>query len=143
MTYVYLIIDLVPTRNTSYSHLRDGFVRALQSRILLAKKDGQLNADEELAVQSPLRQFKTLFPNTPLAKHTPLDILLTAPEKGSRMLILRDLGAVQDKWMTTEFVLAYFEGNGISPPVSLLLYQCAIVLRMFKLKSSVIKRLEA
>jgi hypothetical protein len=33
------------------------------------------------------------------------------------MLVFRDLGAVQDSWLTTQFVLAYFEGQGISPPV--------------------------
>lgn len=92
-------------------------MRALQARILLAKNEGSLTRDDEFTAQSSLRQLKTLFPNTPLAKHTPLEILLTAPEEGSRKLIFRDLGVIQDMWLTTQFVLSYFEGKGISPPV--------------------------
>ena len=108
----------VPTRNTSYSHLRDGFIRHLQARLQLCRKRGQLSPDEELAVQSPLRTFKSIFPNTPLAKHYPLDILVLAPEPGHpRTVNVRDLGSVENDWIAREFLLAYFEGDGLSPPV--------------------------
>jgi hypothetical protein len=109
----------VPTRSTGYTHLRDGFVRAIQARLAAAKAAGQVSPAEEVAAQSPIRQLKTLFPNTPLTKGTPLDIILTEPEPMStkRALIFRDLGVVYDDWVTREFVLAYFEGKGISPPV--------------------------
>ncbi|KAH9835808.1 chalcone-flavanone isomerase-domain-containing protein [Rhodofomes roseus] len=111
------VLRIMPTRSTSYSHLRDGFVRALQARMVLCKQRGSLPADEELGILSPLRKFKSMFPNTPLAKHSPLEILLTAPGAQPRSLIVRDLGSVQSDWLATEFVLAYFEGNGISPPL--------------------------
>lgn len=97
-------------------------MRALQARLLLSKQRGTLSPEDELAVQSPLRKFKSVFPNTPLAKHTPLDVLLTPPVAGAkqpRSLIVRDLGSVQSDWLATEFVLAYFEGAGLSPPVCL------------------------
>ena len=85
----------------------------------LCRKREQLSHEEEFSVQSPLRKFKSMFPSTPLSKHTPLDILITAPEPGQpRNLIVRDLGSVQNDWLAREFVLAYFEGDGISPPVS-------------------------
>ena len=113
-----ILSALVPTRSTSYSHLRDGFMRAMQARQLLCRQRGELSPDEELVIQSPLRQLKSMFPNTPLAKHSPLDILITAPSNKSRTLIVRDLGSVQNDWLAREFVLAYFEGKGISPPVS-------------------------
>lgn len=72
-----------------------------------------------MAIQSPINKLKTLFPNTPLTKHTPLDILLTPPFPDKpRTLILRDLGVIQDDWVAQEFVLAYFEGDGNSPAVS-------------------------
>ncbi|KAI9066685.1 hypothetical protein FKP32DRAFT_1755735 [Trametes sanguinea] len=112
------VLRIIPTRSTSYSHLRDGFMRALQARQLLCRQRGQLTPDEELAIQSPLRKLKSMFPNTPLAKHSPLDILITAPSpKQPRTLIVRDLGSVQNDWLATEFVLTYFEGKGISPPL--------------------------
>lgn len=40
-------IPLVPTRSTSYSHLRDGFMRALQARMVLQKNRGLFTPDEE------------------------------------------------------------------------------------------------
>ncbi|KAI0359101.1 hypothetical protein OH77DRAFT_1395910 [Trametes cingulata] len=112
------VLRIVPTRSTSYGHLRDGFIRALQARQVLCRQRGELTPDEELAIQSPIRKLKSMFPNTPLAKHSPLDILITAPSpKQQRTLIVRDLGSVQSDWLAREFVLAYFEGKGISPPV--------------------------
>ncbi|OCH96670.1 hypothetical protein OBBRIDRAFT_787236 [Obba rivulosa] len=114
------VMRIVPTRSTSYGHLRDGFMRALQARLLLTKQREPLTPDEELLAQSALRKFKTAFPNTPLAKHEPLEILVTAPPedpKQARPLIIRDMGSVQNDWLAREFLLAYFEGNGISPPL--------------------------
>ena len=116
----------VPTRSTSYSHLRDGFMRALLARMKLSHSRGTITEEEEEGAQSPLRTFKSIFPNAPLAKHTPLDILITAPSKDparQRALIIRDMGAVENDWIAREFVLAYFEGVGISPPVSVLCFK--------------------
>jgi len=111
-------LRIVPTRSTSYSHLRDGFMRALQARMVLCRQRGLLPQEEEFEAQSPLRKFKSMFPNTALAKHIPLDVILLAPEpKQPRTLIVRDLGAVQNDWVAREFVMAYFEGSGISPPL--------------------------
>ena len=134
---------IVPTRSTSYSHLRDGFMRALQARLVLSKQRGSLTPEDELAVQSPLRKFKSMFPNTPLAKHAPLDVLLTSPGPQPRTLIVRDLGSVQNDWLSTEFVLAYFEGHGISPPVSFpLCVRLTLAHVSLKLKQMVVERLE-
>ncbi|KAI6003210.1 chalcone-flavanone isomerase-domain-containing protein [Pisolithus orientalis] len=114
------VIRIVPTRNTSYTHLRDGFVRALTGRIQLEKSRGALTPEIEFAIQSPLRKLKTLFPNAALTKGTPLDILITAPsgdQKQPRRLVFRDLGSIESDWVSEQFLLTYFEGNGISPPL--------------------------
>ncbi|KAF9229587.1 hypothetical protein BS17DRAFT_771655 [Gyrodon lividus] len=114
------VIRIVPTRNTSYSHLRDGFMRALTARIQLAKSRGTLSPETELAVQSPLRKLKSIFPGTAVAKGYPLDVHLTAPTGDPthpRKLVFLDLGSVESNWVAEEFVLAYFEGDGISPPL--------------------------
>ncbi|KAI6113912.1 chalcone-flavanone isomerase-domain-containing protein [Pisolithus croceorrhizus] len=112
------VIRIVPTRNTSYTHLRDGFMRALTARVQLEKSRGLLTPETEFAIQSPLRKLKTLFPNVALTKGTPLDVLVTAPtgdNKQPRRLVFRDLGSVESNWVAEQFVLAYFEGDGISP----------------------------
>ncbi|KAH8100455.1 chalcone-flavanone isomerase-domain-containing protein [Cristinia sonorae] len=111
-------LRIVPTRSTSYSHLRDGFMRALQARMVLSRQRGQLTQEEEAEAQSPLRKLKSMFPNTALPKHTPLELILLAPEpEHPRTLIVRDLGALHNDWVAREFVMAYFEGDGISPPL--------------------------
>jgi hypothetical protein len=90
----------------------------MQARIAGARAAGTLSPDGEAAAQAPLRQLRTLFPNTSMAKGTALDIVLAPPERtGARALVFRDLGVVADPWFGTEFVLAYFAGKGISPPV--------------------------
>lgn len=38
---------VVPVRSTSHTHLRDGFVRAIQARIKLARDSGYLTPEEE------------------------------------------------------------------------------------------------
>lgn len=114
-------LRVIPTRSTSYSHLRDGFVRALQARLVLAKKSEALTPQDELEIQSPLRKFKSMFPNSrPLEKHQPLDLLFLAPIVGEpRNVIVRDLGSVQSDWLARELLRAYFHEKGISPAVSL------------------------
>lgn len=114
-------MSIVPTRHTSYTHLRDGFMRALTTRLQLAKSRGTLSAETETSVQSPLRKLKSIFPTTKLSKGHPLDVHLTAPTDDStrpRNLVFSELGAVESDWVAEEFVLAYFEGTGISPSVS-------------------------
>lgn len=109
----------VPTRSTSYTHLRDAFMRALQGRLVIAKKEGSFSEEDQQEVASPMRKLKSIFPNSPLAKHTPLDMYLAAPLPGQpRSLVFRDMGSIENDWVATELVLHYFEGDGPSPPVS-------------------------
>ena len=112
------VVRIVPTRSTSFTHLRDAFMRALQSRLSAGIKDGSLTEEVAVEVASPMRKLKSLFPNSPLTKHTPLDIFLSAPTPNRpRALVFRDLGSVENDWVATELVLNYFDGNGPSPPV--------------------------
>lgn len=104
-------------------------MRSLQARAVLCRQRGQLSQEEEAAIQSPLRKFKSMFPNKPLAKHSPLDILITEPSQDQsqpRSLIVRDMGSVQSDWLAREFVLAYFEGAGLSPPVSCTMHRALL-----------------
>lgn len=113
------VIRLVPVRTTSYTHLRDAFLRALHSRLAHAQSNNLLSTSSAQSTHAPLRKLKSLFPNTPLQKHTPLDIYLTAPSSDRpRALIFRDLGSIEHDWVATEFVLHYFLGEGPpSPPL--------------------------
>lgn len=124
----FLTLMVVPTRSTSYTHLRDAFMRALQTRLASGIRDGTLTEEVAQEAASPLRILKSIFPNAPLAKHAPLDIFLSAPSSSRpRALIFRDLGSIENDWVATEFVLHYFEGDGPSPPVSLLCPQTKLI----------------
>ncbi|KAJ7462736.1 hypothetical protein B0H11DRAFT_2160006 [Mycena galericulata] len=110
------LLRIVPTRSTSYTHLRDAFLRALQGRVVLGQKQGTLSPEDAQAVAAPMRALKTLFPNSPLAKHASLDLYVPAPVPGQpRPIVFRDLGAVQNSWVATELLLYYFAGTGPSP----------------------------
>jgi hypothetical protein len=95
-------------------------MRALQGRLVLAKKSEALTPQEEAEIQSPLRKFKSMFPNSKaLEKNQPLDLFFLAPVAGEpRNVIIRDLGSVQSDWLARELLRAYFHEKGISPAVS-------------------------
>lgn len=112
-------LDAVPTRNTTYGHLRDGFIRKLQMRQRVAHQAGELSSEEQLKLQGPISQLRTAFPNTPFVKGTPLDLVLAPPDpKQARALIIRDLGAVQNEWVARELIMSFFDGKGTSVAVS-------------------------
>jgi hypothetical protein len=114
------VFDTVPTRNTTYSHLRDGFVRKLQTRQRVAHQDGELSSEEQLTLQGPISQLRTALPNAPFVKGDSLDLMITPPDpKQSRALILRDLGAVQNEWVARELIMSFFDGKGTSVAVCL------------------------
>jgi len=109
------VLRIIPTRNTTYSHLRDGFVRKLQTRQRVAHQVGELSSEEQLTLQGPISQLRTALPNAPFAKGTSLDLMITPPDpKQPRALILRDLGAVQSEWVARELIMSFFDGKGTS-----------------------------
>jgi len=113
------ILRIIPTRSTSYTHLRDGFMRALQTRESKCRAEGTLLAKDDHALHSALLKFKALFPNVTLQKHTSIDVVLSLPADISktRRLMIWDLGFVENDWVATEFFKAYFTNEGVSPPL--------------------------
>jgi hypothetical protein len=110
----------VPTRSTSYTHLRDAFVRALHARLDRKRKEGTYTDEIAMADSTAIGKLKSLFPNTPLAKHTPFDIYLPAPSDGLiRTIIFRDMGIIENEFVATDLLLHYFEDPSPSPPVSI------------------------
>jgi hypothetical protein len=96
-------------------------MRALHARMRRARQEGQFTHADEMSVQAPMLMLKSVFPNAPLEKHTPLDIILSPPSPGNsapRVLIFRDLGGLKSDWVATEFMLAYFQDKPPSPAVS-------------------------
>jgi len=93
-------------------------MRALQARLSEGIKKGKITEETAQAASSPMRTLKSLFPNAPFAKYSPLDIFLAAPMPNRpRSLVFRDLGSIENDWVATELVLNYFDKDGPSPSV--------------------------
>lgn len=70
-------IRIVPTRNTDFSHLRDGFTRAVQARQKIARNAKKMSDEEETKVGDSLQQLKALFPAQSVPKGKALVLLRT------------------------------------------------------------------
>lgn len=74
---VPMVLRITPTRNTDFAHLRDGFARAIQSRLKYARKEQTPpTQDQEEALALSTQAFKELFPKLSLKKGEHLDIVL-------------------------------------------------------------------
>ncbi|KAF8309966.1 chalcone-flavanone isomerase-domain-containing protein [Cantharellus anzutake] len=111
-------IRIVPVRSTSYTHLRDAFIRALRLRIVDLKKTRNLFLDEENALEESLQRLKGIFPISSFEKNSSL-LVYSVPEVHGglkeRTLIFDGLGEIQSTWMAANFFYTYFTGKGVSP----------------------------
>ncbi|KAL9114842.1 MAG: hypothetical protein Q9227_001085 [Pyrenula ochraceoflavens] len=83
-------VRIVPTRNTDFQHLRDGFVRGIQTRTRKAA-DGSLIADSsEDAFGKAMADFKGMWGGG-VRKGVP---------KGETLLLTRDAKGTLDAWVT-------------------------------------------
>lgn len=65
---MFVIIVIVPVRNTNTQHLRDGFTRSLLQR--MRNQSESMTEDEEREILDAIREFKTLFVNAKVKKDT-------------------------------------------------------------------------
>jgi hypothetical protein len=70
-------IRIVPVRNTDFSHLRDGFTRAVQARQKIARTAKKLSDEEEVRIGESLQKLKALFPAQTVPKGKSLVLLRT------------------------------------------------------------------
>lgn len=70
-------IRIVPVRNTDFSHLRDGFTRAVQARQKLARASKSINEEDEARIGESLQKLKSLFPAQSVPKGKALVLLRT------------------------------------------------------------------
>ncbi|PWN42008.1 hypothetical protein IE81DRAFT_347894 [Ceraceosorus guamensis] len=91
------LIRIVPVRNTDMSHLRDGFLRSLQSRAKLARRSGSLNATDEHLLDSALDSLRSLFPKASVAKGQSLDLRFAGASRMDVLFKGKRLGAVGER----------------------------------------------
>ncbi|KAG9018244.1 hypothetical protein FRB90_011750 [Tulasnella sp. 427] len=112
-------VRIVAVRNTSFHHLRDAYIRALNVRlgVLRKSKDDVLTAEQEDAIQDSLQVLKSTFPPSSLAKKVPFYMVLSTPAASeTRFVSIPTLkGKIENAWVAEELFRNYFTGDGPSP----------------------------
>lgn len=113
-TPVRTIVRIVPTRDTDFGHLRDGWVRAITAR---AKRNPEEFGDE--AFGGSVNNFKALFRKGGVPKKK--ELLLARNEKGTLAVWYDDgkngpqrLGEVQDERISRAVWLNYLAGKTVA-----------------------------
>lgn len=105
-------IRIIPTRNTGFDHLRDGFVRAIQGRMKVLAKRGDVGDAELDRVDASLVTFKSLFATRTANKGEEL-LLVKLPSGGVAVEFEGEvLGKVEDPLVARELFMAYFLEKG-------------------------------
>ena len=114
-------IRIVPTRNTDFAHLRDGWVRGVTARTQEATKRGDLsNEDEQFGIA--MRDFKAIFGGKGKAPKGSV-VLLTRDEKGKLGALYQekegagayqDMGRVDDERIGRLVWMGYLAGKNVS-----------------------------
>jgi hypothetical protein len=109
------LLRIVPTRNTDFHHLRDGWVRAITARAQGSHK-GEYG-DESFGVA--MREFKALFNRGSVPKQK--ELLLSRDRKGKLAVWYDDgkigaqrLGEVDDERISRAVWLNYLAGNTVA-----------------------------
>lgn len=78
------VLKITPVRNTDFAHLRDGFARAIQSRLKYARKGpSPPSSEQEEALAISTQHLKECFPKTSLKKGENLDIVFSASKSAA------------------------------------------------------------
>ena len=115
-------IRIVPTRNTDYMHLRDGFVRGITARtqhFTSAKQDPSFN-DESFG--AALNEFKAMWSGGARKNVPKGEILLMTRDAPGKMAIWHEdksknsyrLGGVDDERISRMIWLGYLGGKNVS-----------------------------
>jgi len=109
-----LLLRIIPVRNTDYAHLRDGFVRSTQARLVKYEDDDV----RKTGVDESIIAFKALFPKGKLKKGEVLTVVQVGPElrlfAGEAME--EDLGAVKNDDLGRGLMSAYLLGDKVVSP---------------------------
>ncbi|TKA55368.1 hypothetical protein B0A53_02292 [Rhodotorula sp. CCFEE 5036] len=117
-------VIIIPLRNTSLAHLRDGFSRALVARLKNPRVADDLTAaSSSEATGAALVDFKSFFPNKNLAKGMPLELYYSAKNRDVTFQLRNEktrspeiLGTLRDPVLSRELMLSYFSDSAAPSP---------------------------
>lgn len=112
-------VVIIPLRNTSLTHLRDAFARALVSRLKLPQVTSALTPEENEEAATALSTLQSFFPARALLKGHALNVFLSNSE-GSLQFSLPDaknpsnsilLGTLLNPVLARQMLLSYFSDS--------------------------------
>jgi len=100
-----ICIRIVPTRPTGAQHLRDGFTRSLLQ--IMREESKNLTEDDERQILEAIQDFKAKFPKSKVNKGD--EFIFTRTAEGGLKIEFQgeDLGTVNNKWLSDNFVVGY------------------------------------
>ncbi|GAA6047176.1 hypothetical protein JCM3770_006936 [Rhodotorula araucariae] len=116
-------VVIIPLRNTSLPHLRDGFSRALVARMKVPQVAGAFTDAMNESTGVAMVQFKSFFPSRTLPKGLPLELYYSAKDR-SILFQLRDektrapevLGTLREATLATQLMVSYFSNDAAPSP---------------------------
>jgi hypothetical protein len=116
---VKMAVRVVPTRNTDFGHLKDGWVRGITSRMQAASAKGDKSFSDD-SFGAALKEFKTILSGKGKAP-TGSVILLTRDGNGSMGVLYQekdgkvsDFGTIEDERIARLVWLGYLGGKNVS-----------------------------
>ncbi|GAA5875990.1 hypothetical protein JCM16303_006985 [Sporobolomyces ruberrimus] len=111
-------VVIIPLRNTSLPHLRDGFSRALVARMKVPSVAAAFDEQANERTGAALVQFKSFFPNGNLSKGAPMELYYSAVNR-SILFQIREtptaeptvLGSIREGLLSQQLMVSYFSNT--------------------------------
>ncbi|BGP28815.1 hypothetical protein JCM10296v2_000551 [Rhodotorula toruloides] len=108
-------IVIIPLRNTSLPHLRDGFTRAITARMQVSRVSNEFTDNMSERTGAALVEFKSFFPSKTLQKGLPLEVYYSARDRTALFQIRNEqsrkpevLGTLREPLLARELIVSYF-----------------------------------
>ncbi|BGP04744.1 Altered inheritance of mitochondria protein 18, mitochondrial [Rhodotorula toruloides] len=108
-------IVIIPLRNTSLPHLRDGFTRAITARMQVPRVSNEFTDNMSERTGAALVEFKSFFPSKTLQKGLPLEVYYSARDRTALFQIRNEqsrkpevLGTLREPLLARELIVSYF-----------------------------------
>lgn len=115
------VVRIVPTRNTDFNHLRDGWVRGISGRVQRAQAAGEKEYDDK-QFGVTMQDFKNIFSGGRKSVPKGKTLLLVRGTKGGLEVLFDDgegkglekIGELQDERISRQIWLGYLAGKTVS-----------------------------
>ncbi|GAA5976783.1 hypothetical protein JCM11641_000870 [Rhodosporidiobolus odoratus] len=111
-------VVIVPLRNTSLTHLRDAFTRAILARMKVPRVAEAFDAEANEQSGAALVEFKSFFPATNFKKGTSLELYYSAAKRSVQFMLENEktgkrdvLGIFREPILAKELMVSYFSNT--------------------------------